>query len=251
MEAEPSVLDDYVLSLVAGARAAHLPAADRGRRLRGADPALPDRVRRPPVRAERGVAVPARARAADAARAPARAGRDLRRRRLDDQPAGAVARARARRDPARGVAGRDRAGRAQRRRDVLVRGRHHQGDGRGRGRSPASASCPGSASVHYDGEPDRRPAYLEPRWRRARCRPATGSTTASACCSAAPASPRSSPPAPACAPTASTPSRAPRASTSSSPACWRGASTLPPGAVPHDIGELRLLRAARRRMATD
>ena len=36
----------------AGARAAHLPAADRGRRLRGADPALPDRVRRPPLRAQ-------------------------------------------------------------------------------------------------------------------------------------------------------------------------------------------------------
>ena len=51
-----------------------------------------------------------------AARAPARAGRDLRRRRLDDQPARAVARARARRDPARGVAGRDRARRAERRR---------------------------------------------------------------------------------------------------------------------------------------
>ena len=44
-----------------------------------------------------------------AARPPARPGHHLRRRRLDDQPARAVARPRARRDPARGVAGRDRA----------------------------------------------------------------------------------------------------------------------------------------------
>ena len=42
MEAETSVLDDYVLSIWPPApRAAHLPAADRGRRLRRADPSLP------------------------------------------------------------------------------------------------------------------------------------------------------------------------------------------------------------------
>ena len=47
-----------------------------------------------------------------AARAPARAGHHLRRRRLDGQPARALARARARRDPARGLAARHRARRA-------------------------------------------------------------------------------------------------------------------------------------------
>ena len=161
MEAEASVLDDYVLSLAPAREPRDLPAADRGRRLRGADPALPDRVRRPPVRAERDLAVPARPRAGAAARAPARAGRHLRRRRLDDQPARAVARARARRDPARGVAGRDRAGRAERGLDVLVRGRHHQGARAAPARPPGLGFLPGSNSVHYDGEPDRRPAFLD------------------------------------------------------------------------------------------
>ena len=50
---------------------------------------------------------------------------DLHRRRLDAQPAGDLARARARRAADGGVGARDRARRAERRRDVLVRGRHH------------------------------------------------------------------------------------------------------------------------------
>ena len=46
----------------AGARAADLPAADRRRRLRGPDPPLPRRVRRPALRADARLAVPARRR---------------------------------------------------------------------------------------------------------------------------------------------------------------------------------------------
>ena len=142
MEPGNPALDDYVRTLAPARepRICLLPTAggdseDQIRRFH-AD------VRRPAVRADARLAVPARRAPRAAARAPARAGRDLRRRRLDDQPARALARARARRDPARGVAGRHRARRAERRLDVLVRvGRHEVASG-GR-RSPAgSASCP-------------------------------------------------------------------------------------------------------------
>ena len=72
----------------------------------------------------------------------------------------------------------------------------------------------------------RAPARL-PRGRRGgqRCRPATASTTGSGCCSAARASPRSSPRAPARAPTASPPPTGSRTSTSSSRACSRAEPT--------------------------
>ena len=65
-------------------------------------------------------------------------------------------RPRARRDPARGVGARDRARRAERRRDVLVRGRHHEVVAARPSRRRASACCPASLSVHADGEPERR-----------------------------------------------------------------------------------------------
>ena len=94
-------------------------------------------------------------------RDPARPGRRLRRRRLDAQPPGDLARACARRDPARGVGGRRRPRRAERGGDVLVRG----------GASTKSTGCPapvaglgllpGSLCVHYDGEPERRPVFLD------------------------------------------------------------------------------------------
>ena len=86
---------------------------------------------------------------------------------------------------------------------------------------------PGSNSVHYDGEPERRPAYLEAVASGA-LRPATASTTASGCCSAARASPRSSPRTPARAPTVSRPPTASPASTSSSRASSRAAPTTSP-----------------------
>ena len=106
---------------------------------------------------------------------------------------------------------------------------------------------PGSASVHYDGEPDRRPAYLD-AVAPARCRRATGSTTASACCSAAPASPRSSPPAPGLRAYRVDAVEGAAREHELEPRVLAGREHAPPGAVPHDIGELRLLRAARRRM---
>ena len=66
---------------------------------------------------------------------------DLRRRRLDDQPARAVARPRRRRDPARGVAGGDRPRRPERRLDVLVRDGITKSTGAPRAGRAGSASC--------------------------------------------------------------------------------------------------------------
>ena len=84
--------------------------------------------------------------------------------------------------------------------------------------APGLGFLPGSNSVHYDGEPERRPAFLEAI--------ASGALPAGygvddgvGLLFEAPASPRSWPPARASAPTASTPSRARRASTSSSREC--------------------------------
>ena len=71
------------------------------------------------------LAVPARHPPGGPARAPARPGRDLRRRREPREPARDLARARARRDAARGVGARHRALRRERRLDVLVRARDH------------------------------------------------------------------------------------------------------------------------------
>jgi peptidase E len=109
---------------------------------------------------------------------------------------------------------------------------------------------PGSASVHYDGEPDRRPAYLAAvaagalpagygiddgvglLFRGTRlaevvaARPGLRAFRVDAVEGAA-------------------------REHELEPRVLAGREHLPPGAVPHDIGELRLLRAARRRMATD
>ena len=116
-------------------------------------------------------------------------------------------------------------------------------------RPPASPSCPARTPCTTTASP----TGARRSWRRSRpapCRPATGSTTASACCSAAPASPRSSPPArrPRL-PRRRRGGRHPRAELE--PRVLSEREHTPPGAVPHDIGELRLLRAARRRMARD
>ena len=120
-----------------------------------------------------------------AARDRARAGRRLRRRRLDAQPAGDLARARPRPRAARGVGARRRARRAERRRDVLVRGRGDHVRRRARADARARASCPGSLS-----RPRRRrararcPVYLRGR-RDGRAAGRLGwPTTASACSSA-------------------------------------------------------------------
>ena len=109
---------------------------------------------------------------------------------------------------------------------------------------------PGSASVHYDGEPDRRPAYLEAV--AAGALPAGygiddgvgllfRGTRLAEVVAARPGL------------------RAYRVDAVEGtarehelePRVLAGREHTPPGAVPHDIGELRLLRAARRRMATD
>jgi peptidase E len=79
---------------------------------------------------------------------------------------------------------------------------------------------PGSNSVHYDGEPERRPASSR-RWRAARPDRAGASPTASACCSEAPASPRSWPRGRARGRTASTWSMARWSRSRSSRACSR------------------------------
>ena len=142
---------------------------------------------------------PARA----AARAPARSGRHLRRRRVDGQPARALARPRARRDPARGLAGGRRAGRAQRRLDVLVPARDHESSASTRAAPRASASCPARTPCTTTASPSAGRSTSPPS-PPARCPRATGSTTASGCCSAARGWRRPSPRGPARAPTAST-----------------------------------------------
>ena len=107
---------------------------------------------------------------------------------------------------------------------------------------------PGSASVHYDGEPDRRPAYLEAV---AACALPAGygiddgvgllfRGTRLAEVVAAREGLR--------AYRVDAVEGAAREHELEPRVLSRGAHALP-GAVPHDIGELRLLRAARRRMA--
>ena len=121
MEPENPALDDYVRTLAPARepRICLLPTAggDSEDQIRRFQAAFGDQLCEPTHVSLFRLGTQPRA----AARAPARPGHHLRRRRLDDQPARAVARARARRDPARGVAGRDRARRAERRVDVLVR----------------------------------------------------------------------------------------------------------------------------------
>ena len=94
-----------------------------------------------------------------------------------------------------------RAGRAQRRRDVLVRARHHALDRAARSRRRRSASCRAACRVHYDGDPTAGRS-TSTRSRAARSPPATAPTTASACSSTTRGSCGSSPRGRARAPTA-------------------------------------------------
>ena len=193
-------LDDFILSLAPAPRAAHPVPAHRQRRPQRPDRRVPVDVRRALLPGAPPLAVSPRAGAGRPAHADPRPGHRLRRRRLDAQPAGDLARARPRPAPARGVGGGRRARRAERRRDVLVRARHHALGG-----TPAAGAglgfLPGSLSVHYDGDPIRRPAYLD-AVERGRSPAATAPTTASACCSRARSSRGSSPRGRARAPTA-------------------------------------------------
>ena len=228
----------------ARARAAHLPAPHRRRRLRGPDPPLPRRVRRPAVRAHPRVAVPPRLPPGAAARAPARPGR---------RSTSAAARW--------STCSRSGAPTASTR-SCARRGRRASCS-----RASAPAPCagsstaspsrsarptvarglgflPGSNSVHYDGEPERRPVYLDavargevpPGWgvddgvgllfRGTRARRGRGVAAR------------------ARAPTASTPSTARWSRSRSSRACSRSPARRPDRAAGRL--ELRALRAARR-----
>ena len=141
MEPENPALDDYVRTLAPARepRICLLPTAggDSEDQIRRFHTAFSGKLCEPTPH----LPVPAGPAPGAGARPPAGAGHHLRRRRLDDQPARLVAGARARRDPARGVAVGDRARRAQRGVDVLVRVGHHQvrrGAGAGAGaRLPA------------------------------------------------------------------------------------------------------------------
>jgi dipeptidase E len=109
---------------------------------------------------------------------------------------------------------------------------------------------PGSNSVHYDGEPDRRPAFLDAVASGALpsgygVQDGVGLLFRGARLAEVVAS-REGPRAyrvDAVEGTAREHELEPRV--------LAGREHTPPGAVPHDIGELRLLRAARRRMARD
>jgi peptidase E len=123
--------------------------------------------------------------------------------------------------------------------------------GMGRPRAaPGLGFLPGSNSVHYDGEPDRRPAFLEAvasgalpagygvqdnvglLFRGTRLAEVVASREGLRAyrVDAVQGTPREH---------------------ELEPRVLAGREHKPPGAVPHDIGELRLLRAARRRMAQD
>ncbi len=126
MQERNAALDRLVLSADRQAGAPDLLSADRQRRRRGS---------RRPASHERFVGWPCEPsvlslfhlgpRPARPPRPSARPGRHLRRRRLDAQHARGLARARRRRDDAHGVGTGNRAGGAERRGDVLVRGRDH------------------------------------------------------------------------------------------------------------------------------
>ena len=181
-----SVADAPLERYIAG-----LPAVDHPRicllPTASGDPGRPDRPLPPRVPRPRpalaSLALPARHTPHVAARAPARAGRDLRGRRKPGQPARDLARARPRRRAARGVGARNPALRRQRGLHVLVRGRGHP-------LAWALAPGPGprAAAGQQLGAPLERPgaASLLPRRRAGRARaPATPWTTEWACCSRA------------------------------------------------------------------
>ena len=126
---------------------------------------------------------------------------------------------------------------------------------KGLGRPVAAAGLaflPGSNSVHYDGEPDRRPAFLEAI--------ASGALPAGyGVDEGVGLLFRGTRLAEVVASREGLRVRAYRVDAVEGaarehelePRVLAGRDHTPPGAVPHDIGELRLLRAARRRMARD
>ena len=150
---------------------------------------------------------------------------DLRRRRLDAQPAGDLARARARPACSREAWRRgDRARRTERRRDVLVRGRRDEVD------RPADADRRARLAARLADRPRRRRAGAAAGVAgggafAARCPAAGPPTTASGCCSAGASSSASSAHARARPRCASTPSTASSCAGASSRTCW-GATGL-------------------------
>ena len=180
--AEPDnpLLDDYILVAVARAAAADPLPAHRERGPDRAPHRVPRELRRQAVRDRAPVAVPARSGPAPLARARARGGHPLRRRREPAQPARDLARA-----------GFDAILREAWEAGIAICGLSagsmcwfEWGITTSTG-APAPAPglgwLPGSNTVHYDGEPARRPVYLaavaagrHPRWlrRRRRRRPA-------------------------------------------------------------------------------
>ena len=170
MEPENPALDDYVLGARRRAAAEDLPAADRVRRRRGADPPVPRHVRLARLRADAHLAVPARQPPGAAARDAARAGRDLRRRRLDARAARGLARARpGRRSCASAGSPASCSPACRRARCAGSSGASRRSLG-APAPSPGLGFLPGSLSVHMDGEPGA-PARL-PRGDRRRHDPA-------------------------------------------------------------------------------
>ncbi len=183
MRAENEALHDYVLGLAPAPepRICLLPTAsgDPQEQIsvlpRGDGPAQ--------LRRHLDLALPARRDRDRPRRPPARAGHRLRDRRQHGQPDGALARARPRRDPARGAPARDRALRLQRRLDVLVRvgrlARRRQAGRDARARAargqPLRPLLAGPAAAQRLPGAARQPA---------RCRPGSRSTTTRRRCSA-------------------------------------------------------------------
>ena len=115
-----------------------------------------------PCEPSRPLPLPPRPAADGAARPPARPGPDLRRRR---QSASTCSRS-GRRTSSSSILSLawqpgHRPRRPERRRDVLVRGRHHQVLGHARRSEAGLGLLAGSLCVHYNNEPERRAAYLE------------------------------------------------------------------------------------------
>ena len=148
-----------IVELADSSRPRDLPAADGERRPRGPDRALPARVRRARLRAERDLAVPAR-----------RSSRSMLREHLLAQDViyvgggsmvNLIAIWRAHgldRDPARVLGGGDPDLRAERRRDVLVRAAASPAPRASPRVAEGLGLLPGSACVHYLTEPLRRRA---------------------------------------------------------------------------------------------
>ena len=193
MEWGNTLLDDYVLSLTGRAAAAGLLPADRQRRRRPLRGAVLPGVLRVALRAVAHLAVPARDGRRRPARAPARPGPDLRRRRQPGVAAGHVAGARDRRWRCASLAGGRGAVRRLGRLAVLVLdalSRLPRGPPRAaRGaRLPAVRATPCTTTRSAGAAT----AFLR-RGRRRHAGRATASATARRCTSSAPSWPRSCP----------------------------------------------------------